>query len=380
MRIGVVKEIKNNENRVAISPSGVNLFIKAGHEVVIESEAGVGSGFTDEDYRLAGAEILSSRKDVWASQMVMKVKEPLQEEYSYFHENMILFTYLHLAAEPELTKALVAAKVVAIAYETIQDENGSLPLLTPMSEVAGRMASQIGAQFLERPKGGKGILLSGIPGVRRGKVTIIGGGVVGTNAAKIAIGLGADVTIIDLDSNRLRELDNIFGNQINTVMSNPLNIAECVAESDLVIGAVLIPGTKAPKLVSEEIIKAMKKGSVIADVAIDQGGIFETTDRITTHDNPTYEKHGVVHYAVANMPGAVPRTSTLGLTNVTIPYALKIANKGYMEACQHDQSILKGINTMNGYVTYKAVAEAHGLEYKEASWDRGTGSLSLLGR
>lgn len=366
MRIGVPKEIKNNENRVAISPSGVNALIKAGHEIVIETNAGLGSGFTDEEYKESGATILERAKDVWSSEMVMKVKEPLPEEYQYFHENLVLFTYLHLAAEPELTKALVKAKVTGIAYETIQAADGSLPLLTPMSEVAGRMASQIGAQFLERPKGGKGILLGGIPGVRRGKVAVIGGGVVGTNAAKIAMGLGADVTILDLNPARLRELEDIFGNQVNTVMSNPLNIAEAVAESDLVIGAVLIPGTRAPKLVTEEMIKSMKKGSVIVDVAIDQGGIFETTDRITTHDNPTYEKHGVVHYAVANMPGAVPRTSTLGLTNVTIPYALKIANLGYQLASEKDEGILKGINTLGGYVTYQAVADAHGLEYKEA--------------
>ncbi|MBB6454723.1 alanine dehydrogenase [Salirhabdus euzebyi] len=367
MRIGVPKEIKNNENRVAISPSGVNALVKAGHEIVIENEAGLGSGFTNEEYKQSGAVIVDRAEDVWSSEMVMKVKEPLKEEYKYFHEKLILFTYLHLAAEPELTKALVDAKVTGIAYETIQAVDGSLPLLTPMSEVAGRMASQIGAQFLERPKGGKGILLGGIPGVKRGKVAIIGGGVVGTNAAKIAMGLGADVTILDLNPARLRELEDIFGNQVNTVMSNPLNIAEAVAESDLVIGAVLIPGTKAPKLISEDMIKSMTKGSVIVDVAIDQGGIFETTDKITTHDNPTYEKHGVVHYAVANMPGAVPRTSTLGLTNVTIPYALKIAGKGYRQASEEDAGILKGINTLGGYVTYKAVADAHGLEYKEAS-------------
>ncbi len=296
----------------------------------------------------------------------MKVKEPLPEEYGYFHEGLILFTYLHLAAEPELTKALIDNKVVGIAYETVQTPKGTLPLLTPMSEVAGRMSSQIGAQFLEKSRGGMGILLGGIPGVRRGKVTVIGGGVVGTNAAKIAMGLGADVTIIDLSPERMRELDDIFGSKINTIMSNPLNIAEELKDSDLVIGAVLIPGAKAPKLVTDEMVQEMMDGSVIVDVAIDQGGIFETTDRITTHDNPTYEKHGVLHYAVANMPGAVPRTSTIGLTNVTVPYALKLAKKGYMKACQDDEALLKGINTLNGYVTYQAVAEAHGLEYCDA--------------
>ncbi|KGP73633.1 alanine dehydrogenase [Pontibacillus yanchengensis] len=366
MKIGVPKEIKNNENRVAMTPAGVITLKSSGHEIFVESTAGEGSGFTNEEYQEAGATIVSTAKEAWSQDMVMKVKEPLPEEYEYFHNGLILFTYLHLAPEPELTKALIENKVVAIAYETVQSKKGSLPLLTPMSEVAGRMASQIGAQFLEKSRGGMGILLSGIPGVKRGRVSIIGGGVVGTNAAKIAMGLGADVTIIDLNPERLRELDDIFGSKINTLMSNPLNIAHALSESDLVIGAVLIPGAKAPKLVTEDMVKDMQDGSVIVDVAIDQGGIFETTDRITTHDNPTYEKHGVLHYAVANMPGAVPRTSTIGLTNVTVPYALQLANKGYQKACLDDESLLKGINTLDGYVTYKAVAEAHGLEYCDA--------------
>jgi alanine dehydrogenase len=273
---------------------------------------------------------------------------------------------LHLAAEPELTKALSEKKVVGIAYETVQLTNQSLPLLTPMSEVAGRMATQIGAQFLEKPKGGKGILLGGVPGVKRGQVTIIGGGVAGTNAAKIAVGLGANVTMIDVNPQRLRELDDIFGHRITTLMSNPYNIAHTVRESDLVIGAVLIPGAKAPKLVSTDIIQSMEPGSVIVDVAIDQGGIFETTDHLTTHDNPTYIKHGVVHYAVANMPGAVPRTSTIALTNVTVPYAVQIARKGYKRACLDNEALLKGINTLNGHVTYQAVAQAHDLPYVDA--------------
>ncbi|MDC3412654.1 alanine dehydrogenase [Aquibacillus sp. 3ASR75-11] len=366
MKIGVPKEIKNNENRVAMTPAGVISLKHAGHHVFVETEAGLGSGFTDEQYILAGAEIVSTAKEAWQQEMVMKVKEPLSEEYDYFYEGLILFTYLHLAAEPALTKALIDKKVVGIAYETVQLQNGSLPLLTPMSEVAGRMASQIGAQFLEKSKGGKGILLAGIPGVKRGKVTVIGGGVVGTNAAKIAAGLGADVTIMDLNPERLRQLDDIFGSSINTFMSNPLNIADALSESDLVIGAVLIPGAKAPKLVTEDMVKSMKDGSVIVDVAIDQGGIFETTDRITTHDNPTYVKHGVLHYAVANMPGAVPRTSTIGLTNVTVPYALQLANKGYQQACLDNSALLKGINTLDGYVTYKAVAESHQLDYASA--------------
>ncbi|KGX93361.1 alanine dehydrogenase [Pontibacillus halophilus JSM 076056 = DSM 19796] len=365
MRIGIPKEIKNNENRVAITPAGVMTLLHAGHEVVVEQDAGIGSGFTNEEYQEAGAQVVATAREAWGQEMVMKVKEPLKEEYDYFYEGLILFTYLHLAAEPELTKALIERKVIGIAYETVQSSNGSLPLLTPMSEVAGRMSAQIGAQFLEKSRGGMGILLGGIPGVRRGKVTVIGGGVVGTNAAKIASGLGADVTIVDLNPERLRQLDDIFGSSINTLMSNPLNIQEAIQESDLVIGAVLIPGAKAPKLVTEEMVSNMMEGSVIVDVAIDQGGIFETTDRITTHDNPTYEKHGVLHYAVANMPGAVPRTSTIGLTNVTVPYALQLANKGYQQAAKDNEPLCKGINTINGYVTYKAVAESHQLDYAD---------------
>ncbi|RKQ29876.1 alanine dehydrogenase [Oceanobacillus halophilus] len=366
MKIGVPKEIMNSENRVAIAPSGVLTLISAGHEVFVETGAGLGSSFTDDQYAEAGAMIVSSADEAWGQEMVMKVKEPLPEEYKYFYEGLILFTYLHLANEPGLTKALIEHKVIGIAYETVQLPNGSLPLLTPMSEVAGRMATQVGAQYLEKPKGGKGVLLSGIPGVKRGKVTIIGGGGVGTNAAKIAIGLGADVTIIDLNPERLRQLDDLFGASVNTLISNSLNISESVVESDLVIGSVLIPGAKAPQLVTEEMVKKMKDGSVIVDVAIDQGGNFETSDRITTHDNPTYVKHGVVHYTVANMPGAVPRTSTIGLTNVTVPYALQLANKGYKKACIDNQALLKGINTLDGYVTFKAVAEAHGVKYSEA--------------
>jgi alanine dehydrogenase len=365
LRIGVPKEVKNNENRVAMTPAGVVYLVKSGHEVYIEKDAGIGSGFTNEEYVQAGASLVETAAEAWSKDMVMKVKEPLPSEYGYFREGLILFTYLHLAPEPELTKALIEKKVIGIAYETVQLANNSLPLLTPMSEVAGRMSAQIGAQFLEKPEGGKGILLGGVPGVKRGKVTIIGGGVAGTNAAKVAVGLGADVTIIDLNPDRLRQLDDIFGHQITILMSNPYNIAQAVKESDLVIGAVLIPGAKAPKLVTEEMIQSMEAGSVVVDIAIDQGGIFETTDRITTHDEPTYVKYGVVHYAVANMPGAVPRTSTIALTNVTVPYAVQIANKGYKQACLDNQALLKGINTLNGYVTYKAVAEAHGLDYAD---------------
>ncbi|GIQ62772.1 alanine dehydrogenase [Paenibacillus cisolokensis] len=363
MKIGIPKEIKNNENRVAITPAGVDAFVKAGHEVMIETNAGVGSGFTDEDYAAAGATILQQAADVWAgADMVMKVKEPLSSEYGYFRDGLILFTYLHLAAEPGLTRALMDKGVTAVAYETVE-VNRTLPLLTPMSEVAGRMAPQIGAQFLEKPYGGKGVLLGGVPGVKRAKVTIIGGGIVGTNAAKIAVGLGANVTIIDLNPERLRQLDDIFGSGLQTMMSNPFNIAEAVAESDLVVGAVLIPGAKAPKLVTESMIRSMKPGSVVVDVAIDQGGIIETVDRITTHDDPTFVKHGVVHYAVANMPGAVPRTSTIALTNVTLPYALQIANKGVIRAVKENKALLQGVNVAAGSVTYKAVADSLGHEY-----------------
>ncbi|MEW9500669.1 alanine dehydrogenase [Jeotgalibacillus marinus] len=363
MRIGIPREIKNNENRVAITPSGVHHLVNHGHEVFVEVDAGLGSGFTNEDYVSAGGKIASSTAEAWSFDMVMKVKEPIETEYGFFREGLILFTYLHLAPEPELTKALVDNKVVAIAYETVQLSNGSLPLLTPMSEVAGRMATQIGAQFLEKTHGGRGILLAGVPGCSRGKVTVIGGGVAGTNAAKMAVGLGAEVTILDLDPDRLRQLDDLFGKDVTTLMSNPLNLAESVADSDLVIGAVLIPGARAPKLVPEAMIKTMKTGAVVVDIAIDQGGIFETTDHITTHDNPTYTKHGVVHYSVANMPGAVPRTSTMALTNVTVPYAVQIANKGFHQACLDNEALMMGINCLDGFVTYNAVAEAHGLDY-----------------
>lgn len=363
MRIGIPKEIKNNENRVGLSPSGVHALVEAGHEVLVETAAGVGSYFEDTDYVQAGANIVNSQDDVWDVDMVIKVKEPLQEEYGYFREGLILFTYLHLANEPELTKALIDKKVVAIAYETVQLGDRSLPLLTPMSEVAGRMSTQIGAQFLQRFNGGMGILLGGIPGVQKGKVTIIGGGQAGTNAARIALGLGADVTILDVNPKRLQELEDLFDGRVHTIMSNPLNIESHVVESDLVIGAVLIPGAKAPKLVTEDMVKKMKSGSVIVDIAIDQGGIFETTDKISTHDDPTYIKHGVVHYAVANMPGAVPRTSTIGLNNATLPYALQIANKGYQRALTENVPLSHGLNVFNGYVTNKAVAEAFNYDY-----------------
>lgn len=366
MKIGIPKEVKVLENRVAITPAGVQMLTKAGHDIIIEQNAGKQSGFLDEQYEQAGAKIVSTAKEAWDVEMVLKVKEPIQQEYQYFHEGLILFTYLHLAADRALTEELQKKKVISIAYETVQLENKSLPLLTPMSEVAGRMAAQIGAQLLEKTYGGKGILLSGVPGVKRATVTVIGGGIVGYNAAKIAIGLGAEVTILDVNPARLRELDAIFGTAISTLISNEYNIEQQVAKSDLVIGAVLIPGAKAPKLVSESVVSQMEENSVVVDVAIDQGGIFETADHVTTHENPTYVKHGVVHYAVGNMPGAVPKTASVALTNVTIPYALQIANKGYVKALLDDPALLKGLNVLEGHITFDKVAEAHDLSYVPA--------------
>ncbi|MCX7569130.1 alanine dehydrogenase [Tumebacillus sp. DT12] len=366
MIVGIPKEIKNNENRVAITPAGVEALKLAGHEVYIESSAGIGSGFTDEDYKGAGAIMLDNAADVWGkADMIMKVKEPMAPEYGYFRDGLILFTYLHLAPEPELTKALVEKNVVAIAYETIQLPDRSLPLLTPMSEVAGRMSVQIGAQFLEKPWGGKGILLGGVPGVLPANVVIIGGGIVGTNAAKMALGMGANVTIIDKSENRLRQLDDIFGGRLRTLMSNSYNIEMMVRQADLLIGAVLIPGARAPKLVKEYMVQQMSPGSVIVDVAIDQGGSIETIDRVTTHSEPTYVKHGVIHYAVANMPGAVARTSTLALTNVTMDYALQLANKGWRQAVLDNAALAKGVNVVNGKITYEGVATGLGYEFTE---------------
>lgn len=361
MIIGVPREIKNNENRVGMTPGSVLSYVQAGHEVKIESGAGKAIGFTDEDYVSAGASIAPTAAEVWNSEMVVKVKEPLPGEYSYFREGLVLFTYLHLAPEPELTRVLAEQGVIAIAYETIQLENGSLPLLIPMSEVAGRMSVQLGAHFLEKPNGGKGVLLSGVPGVEPAKVTIIGGGIVGANAARMAVGLGADVSILDTNPDRLRQLDDLFQGRVRTIISNPYNVGQAVQRADLLIGAVLIPGARTPRIVTEDMVKSMAPGSVIVDVAIDQGGSIETIDRITTHDQPTYEKHGVIHYAVANMPGAVARTSTLALTNATTPYGLQIATKGYRQAALDNAAIAKGINVMMGKVTYLAVADAQGI-------------------
>lgn len=365
MIISVIKEIKNNENRVGLTPAGSEALIRAGHTVLVEKSAGIGSGFPDEAYIATGAEIVENTKELFdRADMIVKVKEPLPAEYDLFHEGQILYTYLHLAPEPELTAALLRHKVVGIAYETVRGRDGrSLPLLSPMSEIAGRMSVQLGAQFLESQYGGRGVLLGGVSGVCPGQVVIVGGGIVGTNAAKMAVGLGARVTIIDLSIDRLRYLDDIFHGRVVTEMSNSYNIAKWVARADLLISSVLIPGAKTPILVTEDMIKTMKKGSVVVDVAIDQGGAVETCDHCTTHDNPTFVKHGVTHYSVANIPGAVSRTSTLALTNATLPYALAIANKGYKQACFDDPGLMQGINTIDGKVTFKGVAEGLNLPY-----------------
>ena len=369
MIIGVSKEIKNNENRVGLTPAGADSLIKAGHKVLIEKGAGIGSGFEDESYSAVGAEICADKKKIFDdAEMIIKVKEPLESEYDLFHAGQILFTYLHLAPEPALTKALLDKKVTGIAYETVVGRDGkTLPLLAPMSEIAGRMSIQLGAQFLESQYGGSGILLGGVSGVSAGQVVIIGGGVVGTNAAKIALGMRARVTVIDLSIDRLRYLDDIFGGKICTVMSNNYNIAQWVKQADLLVGAVLVPGAKTPQLVTEDMVKTMKRGSVIIDVAIDQGGSIATCDQVTTHSNPTFVKHGVIHYSVANIPGAVARTSTLALTNATLPYAMRIAGKGWKAACQADAGLAKGLNTIDGNLTNKAVAEALGREFVDYS-------------
>ncbi len=367
MIIGCPKEIKAQEGRVGVTPAGVDAFVKAGHTVYIEHDAGVQSGFSDEEYAAAGASILATAREVFSvSEMIIKVKEIMPQEFELMHENQIIFTYLHLAPDPELTQALLQKKVIGIAYETVQLDNGQLPLLSPMSEIAGRMAVQVGAHLLEEPNQGRGILLAGVTGVEKGKVAVIGGGNVGTSAVKIAVGMGADVTVLDVSASRLAYLDDIFGSRIQTLMSNSYNIAKAVKESDLVIGCVLIPGAKAPKLVSEEMVKSMKPGSVVVDVAIDQGGSISTIDRITTHHDPYFVKHGVVHYSVANMPGAVPRTSTFALTNATMPYALKIANLGAEEALKQDRALRKGLNTYKGNLTYRSVADAQNLPFTPA--------------
>ena len=363
MIVGLPKEIKDNEYRVGLTPAGVRALTDAGHKVVVERSAGDGSGFEDGLYERAGATLLDSPDEVWAEgEMIVKVKEPIAPEYPRMREGQLLFTYLHLAPDPKQTEALLKNKVTGIAYETITDRKGTLPLLTPMSEVAGRMAIQVGATYLEKMNGGRGILLGGVPGVPAAHVVIIGGGVVGTNAAKIAVGMGARVTIIDNNLDRLRELDDIFLSKVSTLASSAYMIHDAISQADLIVGAVLVPGAAAPKLVTRSMLKDVPNGAVIVDVAVDQGGCIETTHP-TTHSNPTYYVEGVLHYCVANMPGAVPRTSTFALTNATLPYALKLANTGFIDAISRDPGLKEGVNTYAGHLTYEAVAVAQGLTY-----------------
>jgi alanine dehydrogenase len=358
MIIGVPKEIKDNEARVGITPAGVKSLTELGHTVLVETQAGAFSGFPDIEYQRAGAEIVGDAGYCWGkSAMVVKVKEPIESEYAYFREGLVLFTYLHLAPLPDLTNKLLETKMIGIAYETVRDRRGTLPLLTPMSEVAGRMSVQVGASYLEKEKGGRGILLGGVPGVPPAHVTILGGGIVGTNAARIALGFGAKTTLIDVNLNRLRELEDVFGGRLYTLASNSYNIAQATREADLVIGGVLIPGATAPRLVTREMVSNMKPGAVIVDVAIDQGGCVETA-RPTSHSNPSYVVDGVVHYCVTNMPGAVPHTSTLALTNSTFPYVVRLANMGAREAIKQDGGLAEGLNTWLGTLTYRGVAES----------------------
>lgn len=363
MKIGLPKEIKDNEYRVGLTPAGVQALSDAGHEMFVQKSAGEGSGFSDDQYVSAGARMLETADDVWGTgEMIVKVKEPIEPEYPRMRENQLLFTYLHLAPELELTKQMLERKVTGVAYETITDKQGRLPLLTPMSEVAGRMSVQVGATYLEKMNGGRGILLGGVPGVPAANVVIIGGGIVGTEAAKMAVGLGAHVTIIDRNLDRLRELDDVFLSKVQTLASSRYAIEEAISQADLVIGAVLIVGAAAPKLVTRDMLKVIPNGAVLVDVAVDQGGCFETT-HATTHSNPTYYEEGVLHYCVANMPGAVPRTSTFALTNATLPYALALANKGFKKAIQDDIGLAEGVNTYAGKLTYEAVAASQGLDY-----------------
>jgi len=364
MIIGVPKEVKDHESRVGITPAGARALVDAGHTVLVEHDAGALSSFPDAEYQAVGAEIVGDAADVWGrANMVVKVKEPVEKEYPHFREGLVLFTYLHLAPLRALTDALLHKRVTGIAYETVRDKAGTLPLLTPMSEVAGRLSVQVGAAYLEKEHGGRGVLLGGVPGVPPGNVCIIGGGIVGINAAKIALGMGAKVTLVDLNLNRLRELDDIFSGRLHTLYSNAYNVERAVCEADLVIGGVLIPGAAAPKIVTRAMVSKMKKGAVIVDVAIDQGGCIETA-RPTTHSDPSYEVDGVVHYCVTNMPAAVPNTSTLALTNATFPYVMKLARLGASIAIRKDEGIAEGVNTFNGVLTYKAVAQAQDREYR----------------
>ncbi|WDL95369.1 alanine dehydrogenase [Alicyclobacillus sp. ALC3] len=364
MLIGVAREIKQNENRVGLTPAGVATLTAQGHTVRVESGAGVGCGFSDKAFQNAGAQMVT-HEDAWQAELVVKVKEPQQSEYKFFRRDLTLFTYLHLAAEPELAEALVQSGTTAIGYETVQAMTGALPLLAPMSEIAGRMAPQIGAQFLENHYGGPGVLLGGVPGVRAAHVVIVGGGVVGTNAAKIAVGMGAHVTIFDKSNERLAFLDDLFGNKVQTLSSNPYELTASAETADLLIGSVLIPGAKAPKLITTDMVKSMKPGSVIVDVAIDQGGSVETIDRITTHENPIYTVFGVNHYAVANIPGAVARTSTVALVNATLPYTTQIAKLGWEHAAQQNLALQRGVQVTNGQVVHESVAQSLGLVFHD---------------
>lgn len=365
MIVGVPKEVKESEHRVAATPAVVEELVRHGHEVLLETGAGLGSGITDEEFARVGGQIVDSAADVYErAELVIKVKEPLPHEIEMLRKEQILFAYLHLAPDRQLTQGLLDKGVVGIAYETVQLPTGQLPLLMPMSEVAGRMAIQIGASFLEKVRGGAGVLLGGIPGVEPAQVVIIGGGTVGTQAAKVALGMGAQVTIVDNNVERLRYLEDVLEGRFETRMSNRYEIARAVRTADLVVGAVLIPGARTPRLVTEEMVASMKDGSVIIDVAVDQGGCIETVDRTTTHSEPTFVKHGVIHYAVPNIPGAVPRTSTFGLTNVTLPYILELANKGYRRAALENPSLARGINVCLGEITFPAVAEAYGVPYR----------------
>ncbi len=363
MLIGLPKEIKDNENRVGMTPGAVKALTRRGHRVLVQSGAGEGSSLADEEYLSAGAEIVPYAEDAWAAQMVVKVKEPIAAEYQYLRSDLILFTYLHLASNKPLTDALIASGTTGIAYETVQTETGQLPLLTPMSEVAGRMATQVGATYLQKSHGGRGILMGGVPGVAPANVVILGAGIVGTNAARVAVGLGAQVTVLDISHDRLKYLDDIYRGQLQTRISDEYNIEDVVYDADLVIAAVLIPGGRAPWLITREMLPSMRKGSVIVDVAVDQGGCVETT-HATTHSNPTYEIDGVVHYCVANMPGAVPRTSTFALNNQTAIYTLHLANEG-LDAVRKNLALQYGLNTYRGLVTYPAVAEAFGIDCTE---------------
>jgi len=365
MIIGVPKEIKNNENRVALTPAGTQELVKRGHAVYVQTTAGVGSGFTDEEYIKAGAKMIPDAAETFSlAEMIMKVKEPVDVEYKLIKADQLVFTYFHFASFEPLTKAMIASGAICLAYETVERIDGSLPLLVPMSEVAGRMAIQEGAKYLEKPLKGRGILLGGVPGVKPAKVLILGGGVVGTNAAKIAAGMGADVTIMDLNINRLRYLDDVMPKNVHTIVSNEYNIREMIKDSDLIVGGVLVPGAKAPKLITRDMLKTMRPGTVLVDVAVDQGGCIETC-RPTTHEDPTFIIDDVVHYCVANMPGAVPYTSTLALTNATLPYAIRLANQGWKKASQESMELRNGLNVIHGEVVYKAVADSFNLPYSD---------------